>query len=171
MTASSDPNLTRPRLGRLMLQMAGLVVVSAACGAIANSFGPKRIPWQQAWSEKVAGAAEEIGIRTATLEDAQRILDEGMHFIFDARSPTDFEAGHLPGAMLFYSEEMDTYFPEYAMMLTPEQGVMVYCSGKACDESLLVSKMLFEQGFTNVHLFAGGMEEWTAAGLPTERGL
>ena len=57
------------------------------------------------------------------------------------------------------------------MMLTPEQPILVYCSGQACDESLLVSSNLLEQGFTNVSLFAGGMEEWLAAGHDLEGGL
>jgi len=148
-----------------------LIGISILCGVLANTFGPKQIPWQQAWSNQVSSQAEELGIRSATVEDAKRILDEGVHFIFDARPPVDFESGHIPGAMLLYSEDFNTYFMDYAMMLTPEQPVMVYCSGYACDESLLVSEMLFEQGFTNLVLFAGGMAEWNAAGYETERGL
>lgn len=171
MNDSTQPLAPQRSVRQVVIQMLVLMLVSILCGAFANTFGPKRIPWQQAWSGQVGSQAEALGIRTATVDDAKRILDEGIHFIFDARPPVDFETGHIPGAMLLYSEEFDTYFPDYAMMLTPEQPVMVYCSGYACDESLLVSEMLFEQGFTNLVLFAGGMAEWNEAGYATERGL
>lgn len=156
---------------QLVRQMVGLVLVSVCCGVVANSVGPVRIPWRQEWSDQVGKKAEELGLQTTSLDEAKRYLDDGAHFIFDARSPADYEAGHLPGAMLLYSEEFDKYFTDYALMLTPEQPVLVYCSGKACDESLLVSEMLSEQGFTNVTVFVGGMAEWLDAGFPTERGL
>jgi rhodanese-related sulfurtransferase len=47
---------------------------------------------------------------------------------------------------------------------------MTYCSGKNCDESFLLTLYLRRQGFTNVVLFTGGFETWTARGHPVERG-
>lgn len=145
-----------------------LVLLAGLCGGAANLAGPRRIPWQTAWSAKVSDAAEAAGIRVVTTEEAGRIVEEGMHFLFDARAPEAFAKQRLPGAMNLYSEAFDEFFPQYAMMLVPEQPILVYCSGKACDESLLVGKHLAELGFTNLVLFAAGMEGWLAAGLPTE---
>lgn len=145
-----------------------LLAFTLVCGLLANTIGPRQIPWFTAWSQRVADAAAEYGIPVVSTEEARSIVDEGMHFIFDARAPAEYEKGHLPGAMNFYSGDFDEFFQLYALMLIPEQPVLVYCSGRACDESLLVSKNLMELGFTNVVLYAEGLEGWRAAGHSME---
>lgn len=166
---ASGSSAVRPAgLRSLLSGWLALVALAGLCGTVANTVGPKRIPWKTEWSARVADAAQQAGMRVVTVEEAARIVEEGIHFLFDARAPEAFAQRRLPGAMNLYSEAFDEFFPQYAMMLVPEQPILVYCSGKACDESLLVGKHLMELGFTNLVLFAAGMEGWLAAGLPTE---
>ncbi len=171
MTSQSQAGPASARGPSIPVGLAILFALSLVCGLLANTIGPSRIPWFTAWSQRVADAAADYGIPVVDTAEARRLFDDGMHFIFDARAPGEFEQGHLPGAMNFYSGEFDEFFQVYAMMLIPEQPVLVYCSGRACDESLLVSKNLMELGFTNIVLYAEGLEGWKAAGHPMEGGL
>lgn len=123
----------------------------------------------QDWSNYVQKQAGELGVAVVTLEDARRIVETQSHIILDARSPADYMAGRLPGAFSLPHAQMSTYLPPIQSLLSPSQPIMAYCSGKECDESLLLVKDLIQMGFTNTSLFAGGMIEWTAAGLAVEK--
>jgi len=148
-----------------------LICTGALAAGLANANRATPLPWFEAWSERVESKSGELGIRIAELPEAEQIVNDGIHFIFDARSAEYFEEGHLPMAMSLPETEFDDKFLEIAPMLIPEQEIMVYCSGADCDESLQVSKYLVEQGFTNVILFKSGYESWVEAGLPVEEGL
>ena len=45
--------------------------------------------------------------------------------------------------------------------------VVVYCKNRECPASLKAARVLAEQGF-HVRAYEGGIEEWVAAGLPTD---
>ena len=172
MTTSSR-RLHRASPLRLAIQLAGLTAVSAGLAAAVNAVRPAgAIPWVASWSNRVEVEALALGIRTGGLQDVRSLVEEGLAFVFDARPAEAYEAGHLPLALSLPSTQVEeTFALQYAPMLIPEQEIVVYCSGKICDESIIVSSFLIEQGFTNVVLFVDGFEAWTEAGLPTEAGL
>jgi len=159
--------------GKIRLPLQALVLAAAAAilSIAANQVREEPFPWSQEWSKRVESAAQLQGFRTAEVQEAQSIVEAGTWFVFDARSPDYFEAGHLPAAMSLPRDTFDEVFLEVGGMLVPEQSIMVYCSGAACDESLDVCTYLEAQGFTNLVLFTGGYDTWTEAGLPTESGL
>ena len=57
-----------------------------------------------------------------------------------------------------------------ALKAATDKPVIVYCSGGECHDSRLVANALLTLGFGDVRVFAGGWEEWQAAGLPTSTG-
>lgn len=145
----------------------GLVLLPALIfGSIANVVTPSRIPWVRNWGSYVSGQAQEHGIRLVTLRETRAIVSAGRHIIFDARAFTDYGLGHIPSALSLPEAEMETAFEDYRMVLTPEQPILVYCSGKECDESLRLGKMLMVEGFTNIVLFPGGFTEWQTSTQP-----
>jgi rhodanese-related sulfurtransferase len=150
--------------GSLAGRVLALLLVSGVCAGLANTFSPARIPWVKDWSSHVETSARELGIQVVGLQDMQRISREGTHLVFDARPQADYDTGHIPTAMSLPFMEVDAYFDQYQMLLTPEQPIVVYCSGKECDESLLLASFFKDQGLTNVLLFAGGYGEWEQAG-------
>lgn len=145
----------------LLSQIAWLIGVSLALGALAQTFSPTRIPWREDWSRYVESKALQAGLRLATLEDVAAMVERNTHLLLDARPVADYDRGHIPGALSLPQTQLDTYYPQILPLLTPDQPLLVYCSGQECDESLLLSAYLREQGFTNVTLFVGGYQAWS----------
>ena len=149
-----------------LLALSGLAVV---CGLAANSsLGPQRIPWFENWTEKTKAAAIQAGAGLLDFEHALQAVQSASHIVFDARKTELFDQGHLPGAMTLPVVAFADRFVEYHGVLRPEDPILVYCSGKECDESIELARKLKEQGYANVSVYLGGFEEWKAKGGPVE---
>lgn len=101
------------------------------------------------------------------LKEAKRIFDEGLAVIMDARSPSDFAEGHIPGAINIPYDQLPDYLDTLAEEVPKEQRVMCYCWSPTCDFSDQLATELKFMGYKDVVVFTGGWEEWTAAGYPT----
>lgn len=155
---------------RTAAHLAILLLLAVGAGAVTNGLRSNPLPWVEDWSHRVEKQALALGLRTADAAQTRALIESGVYFVFDARPREHFVEGHLPGAMSLPSDGFDEHMLEYAMMLIPEQEILVYCSGQVCDESLMVCRELLNQGYTNLVLFAAGMEAWQAAGYPLEEG-
>lgn len=154
----------------LLVRMGCIVLCSATLAVGANTLGSRRIDWVERWSERVEAKAIEEGIALVDVDEARKRVDAERQVIFDARAASDFEAGHLPKAISLPGSSLDEVFPNVQLLLRPDTPILVYCSGKSCDESLLVARFLHEQGYRNVSLFAAGFEAWRQKGFPVELG-
>lgn len=56
------------------------------------------------------------------------------------------------------------------MLPDKSAAIAVYCSNPACPNSQSVAAKLTALGYTNVRKYREGIEDWVAAGLPTESG-
>lgn len=157
-------------LQRLCLNAAGILLVAVACGASSQLVRRDRIPWFEDWSNYIEAKALREGIPLATAAQAMTFLQSGTHVILDARPTSDYGAGHIPTAISVPYDSVAAAMVTAQQYLTPSRPIMTYCSGKNCDESFLLTQYLRSQGFTNVVLFAGGFETWSAEGHPVERG-
>lgn len=146
-----------------------LLGLAALLGTGAQLLPSTRIPWREDWSQFVQTKALKAGLPLVDVAETAALLDAKRHLVLDARPLTDYDAGHLPGALSLPQAQLDTAYPQIAPLLTPAQPILVYCSGHECDESLHLSLYLREQGFTNVVLFVGGFSDWKADGRPIER--
>jgi rhodanese-related sulfurtransferase len=91
---------------------------------------------------------------------AAEIVETGDAVILDVRTPEEFAAGHLPGAININMEAAD--FADRVSGLDESAETLVYCrtgnrSGVATDE-------MAELGFTDMSDLQGGIEAWAAAG-------
>lgn len=150
-------------------QVGALLGLAIAAALAARALHPHPLAWRQNWSNQVAEQAAQTGVRLVTLADTRAIVERADHLLLDARANRDYLAGHLPGAFSLPVLELQTYLGQVLPLLSPAQPLLVYCSGTSCDESLQLAKVLQQQGFTNLVLFAGGMAEWQQAGLQVEK--
>jgi rhodanese-related sulfurtransferase len=109
---------------------------------------------------------------TVGLAEFRSAVETGSAIILDARPNVFFEQGHVPGARNLERDDFARDYRRLAPLLQARDGkpILVYCSGGDCHDSRLVANALLTLGFTNVGVFTGGWEAWSAAKLPTSTG-
>src|SRR5207247_8513795 len=72
---------------------------------------------------------------------------------------------HLPGAINLPPLDVD---PQVVARRIPDRSteVVVYCANPTCADSGVTAQRLVALGYTNVHHYPGGKEEWREVGLP-----
>lgn len=85
-------------------------------------------------------------------------------FMLDVRQPEEWEEVHIPGATLIPLGELSQRLSE----LPKDQEIVVYC--RSGNRSQSGAEILAKNGFNSVTSMAGGINEWSAAGHPTESG-
>jgi rhodanese-related sulfurtransferase len=90
----------------------------------------------------------------------------GVVTVVDALGGDYYAKRHLPGAVPLIEDDV----PARAGSLLPDPAapIVTYCSNPACPNSQRVADKLAALGYTNVRKYREGIEDWVAAGLPTE---
>ena len=106
-------------------------------------------------------------------EDVRRILVDASAVVVDTRKPSEFQAGHLPGARNVMSKEdvpaaENVAAVEHAVGSDRSQPLVLYCNGPFCKGTRRLAEQLFDAGFSNVRRYQLGMPVWRALGGPTE---
>lgn len=84
-------------------------------------------------------------------------------FVLDVRTPEEFAAGHVPGAVNIPHEQVAAR----AADVPKDKDVVIYCrSGR---RSALAAEALAAKGYTRLGHLDGDMLAWEAKGLPVER--
>ena len=91
-----------------------------------------------------------------TVQEAKRIMDtEEGYVILDVREQDEYDAGHIPGAILIPYTRIEAM--AFEMLPDEEQLILVYCrSGR---RSKIAAEALVELGYTNIKEF-GGIIDW-----------
>ena len=96
------------------------------------------------------------GYKQISQDEAKEMMarDDG-HIIVDVRRQDEYDAGHIPGAILIPNESIDKERPKELPDL--DQIILVYCrSGRRSKEA---SEKLAKMGYTNIYEF-GGIITW-----------
>ncbi len=81
----------------------------------------------------------------------------------DARSRSEFDQGHIPGAVLLNEDHWDDLLPMVLEAWMPGQPLVIYCGSEECRASRQVAERLrVEAGLPDVHVLKGGWEAWLA---------
>ena len=99
------------------------------------------------------------------VESVKQALDNKSNLlIIDARAPTDFAAGHIPGAINIPYYEMGQRYKE----VPKDKWVITYC---ACPhaEAEQAARELLKQGYTQVKAIDEGYFGWVDKGYPTTK--
>ena len=91
-----------------------------------------------------------------TAQEAKKIMDtEQDYIILDTRAQTEYDEGHIPGAIVIPHDEIKE--KAESVLKDKDQLILVYCrSGR---RSKLASEDLVELGYTNIKEF-GGIIDW-----------
>jgi rhodanese-related sulfurtransferase len=134
-----------------------LLVVPFAPALLTGWLHPRRPDWIALRSEAAAPAPGRL-----ELEQVRAAYPNALWI--DARSESDFSAGHVPEAVLLNEEDWDKGFANFIEKWDGERPLIVYCGGERCHASESVARRLRrELGFENVHVLHGGWSAWQAA--------
>jgi len=103
--------------------------------------------------------------KNLSVEDFARMADDQRNVILDVRTPEEFAAGHIPGAVNLDVSAPD--FQEKAARLDRNRIYLVHCasgvrSARACEK-------LNRLDFLNLYNLPGGFRAWAKAGKPVEK--
>ena len=98
----------------------------------------------------------EASYRQISQEEAKEMMDTQTVIILDVREKSEFDGGHIPGAVLL---PVGAITEETAAAVIPAKDsvVLVYC--RSGNRSKTASQALAELGYTNVYEF-GGINTW-----------
>ena len=82
----------------------------------------------------------------------------------DVRSPSEWQQGHIPGAMHHFVGKLRDQMPD----LDRNQPVATYCASGY--RASLAASLLQRAGFEKVHNVPGSWKAWTSAGYPVDNG-
>lgn len=114
-------------------------------------------------------------IQTIDSDRIEQAQQEGVTLI-DVRPAFMYDEGHIPGAVnvpLVIPEDgsmipdADIVSAVSAAGVQPDDDVVLYC--QTGQHAGLAADTLAKEGFSDIELYTGSMNDWTAQGLPTEQ--
>ncbi|MFH1143830.1 MAG: thioredoxin domain-containing protein [Candidatus Eisenbacteria bacterium] len=97
-----------------------------------------------------------------TAREAHRLIASEQPLVLDVRTPNEYLAGHLPGALLIPLDQLDDRISEIAARR--DQGILLYC--RSGNRSTVAAEILIKHGFTDLNHLRGGIREWAGEDLP-----
>jgi phage shock protein E len=149
-------------LNRIFL---GLVGAIACCSAIADM--PQAAPTQQAVAAPAAPTQQAAPARQVAQVSQDALLEMQAHkdsslLLLDVRTPEEFAAGHVPGAVNIPYDQVASRLNE----IPKSDEVVLYChSGRRAG---LAMETLAANGYTKLAHLSGDMQGWQSAGRRVE---
>lgn len=141
-----------------ILILAGCSAPAAPAAAPAAAQPAAQPAAAEAKTIDVASLPRDVDVQTtASLREQPDVM------ILDVREQDEWDAGHIPGAVFMPMGQV----PDRLSEIPKDKTVIVQC--RSGNRSSQVTDFLVQQGFTNVHNMAGGLNAWQSAGLPVEK--
>jgi len=149
--------------------------VSILAAFAVNYFSPAGIAlvgqWDTSQGVVTAKAKNNIvidGIEIGAVDQARELYDSGEYIFVDARSPEDYEEGHIKEAVSLPVGQFEEKIAAFMEHYPPEASIVTYCSGRTCEDSHHLAEFLLEFGYDKVNVFIDGFPGWEAEGHPIE---
>lgn len=148
----------------LLMAMAGLMALAA------NHWRETPLPLIGDWSataRQTDGGGNNLKI---SLEEAKQLFEGKAARFLDARPQSQYEEGHIRGALSLPWQDATNVFTEIAGQLQDSDTLITYCDGESCELSHDLAIFLKDLGFTDVRVLINGWTVWQDAGLPSKTG-
>lgn len=110
-----------------------------------------------------------MSLPTITRDLLKQRLDQGQPTtLVEALPERYFQQGHLPGAINIPHTEIRTQAA--SQLPNKDDFIVVYCANTPCANSRQAAVTLHQLGYTQVHEYVEGKQDWQEAGLPLEVG-
>jgi len=95
---------------------------------------------------------------------AAEFLEENLGVAIDVLPPEHYAAHHLPGARQACVYEVNFLDQVAALGVSKNTAIMLYGAGPGSLDSLTAAEKLHREGYTDLAVFTGGIEEWRVSG-------
>jgi rhodanese-related sulfurtransferase len=120
----------------------------------------------------------EKGLNAVDTQKAEQLFrDPGFQLnnivFIDARKDEAYQEGHIPGAFQLDRFHPENYLGDVLPACLGAQQIVVYCNGGECEDSEFAAILLRDSARIpgeKLLVYAGGITEWKAKGLPIETG-
>ncbi len=112
----------------------------------------------------LAGGLARAGDTIAPAELANRIDTHNAPLILDVRTPGEYAAGHIPGAVNIPHTELSGRISELESNRNEE--IVVHC--QSGPRAGIAQSILSRAGFTKIRELQGHMQQWKAGGYRIE---
>ncbi|MDP2861475.1 MAG: rhodanese-like domain-containing protein [Desulfobacterales bacterium] len=149
-------------------QVLFITLIVLVAGFASNRLRYDKMPLVEDWSAKsnlVTPSGENLEI---SLSEASNLFKKGKAVFIDARSRTEYDAGHIKGATSLPYKEADWKFVEAMAGISEESAVITYCDGETCELSTELAVFLRNAGYKNVKVLSNGWSAWKQNGLPVD---
>lgn len=149
-----------------MLAVLAVAIIggSGIAGVVrANEMAEKTMEEAKTLSNETAAVA---ALKEISAEELQVLIDTNPELvIIDARRPSEFAQGHIPGAVAVTPGEASA---ERLAALAPSKDtpMVFYCESKACPASGKTAYKAATQGYSHLYKYTDGIVDWRAKGLP-----
>ncbi len=153
---------------RFFLELIIIVGLSLVIGVSVNHLSSSGLPLFESYQPPKKEQKEEIYIQEIDAEFLKTMLDGDMAVLFDARKRSEYEMGHIPGAVSFSLYEFKDRYNQLQDLLNSGKTIVTYCVNPSCHDSHLLATKLNGRGHKDLLIYKDGIEGWLALGYPTE---
>ncbi len=153
---------------KTILQTIFIVIASILLGFTNNIVNPNRVlisfdrPQAPAASDSTFETEEPItvdGPVVLSKEQLSTLIQKQNVIIIDARTPAEFQSGHIPGAINIPFDLLSQHI-EQIDAFEREKWLVPYCDGPPCEKSMELATLLFDMGFMRVAYYEAGLDDW-----------
>lgn len=161
-------------LRKILPELALLCGLAVAAAFVVNALSPRGIALFGDWDTTkgvVTAKAKNDAVdhkREIELPEARALFDRGVLFV-DARDFSDYEAGHIRGAVSLPAREIWERLGEFQAAHPARTPLVAYCSGRECSDSHDLARDLRDAGYEDVKVYVDGYPAWESEGLPIEK--
>ncbi len=136
-------------------KILSLLFVLALLGGCAPQEDPQPQSQSQPMQESEEAAPQATQYKKITAQQAIEMMGDGV-VILDVRTPDEYAAGHIEGAVLLPDYDIGEKAPE--VLPDKDATILVYC--RTGNRSAGAAKELIELGYTAVYDFGGLETDW-----------
>ena len=111
----------------------------------------------------------ELGYAEISLDDAERLFQDGGAIFADARHAADYDAGHIKGALNLSAADQGAWLSDVLSSTDPATVIVTYCDGQECHLAADLAQLLSVNGFDQVFYLTNGWTRWRESGLPVDQ--
>ncbi len=148
-----------------------LLGISILLGFIVNQLSPNRIELFGNWDTSkgvISANSVDQRIEIQSINQAKSIYNAKKTIFIDARSTELFNDEHIKGAISLPVDQFDTMIESFMEKYPETTSIVTYCSGRECEDSHNLGKLLIDFGYENTQVFIDGFSGWKGAAFPIE---